>query len=60
MAVVRIIAILVVIAVALAITYLYTRNRRYLTWSWRVLLAALVSALGLMVFYFVERVFFGP
>ena len=60
MAIVRIVGVLVVVAFLLALMYLVTRDRRYLTWAWRVFLAAVVSALGLMAFYFFERVFYGP
>jgi hypothetical protein len=59
MVMVRIIAVLVLVAFVLALVFLVTRNRRYLTWAWRVLLAALFCSLGVMTFYFVERVFFG-
>ena len=58
MAMVRIVAVLVVIALVLAVVFLFTRNRRYLTWAWRVFIFALVCMFGLMAFYFVERVFF--
>ena len=60
MAVVRIVAVLLAIALALGIAYLVTRNKRYLTWALRVFVTALVCALGLMIFYFFERVLFGP
>lgn len=60
MAIVRIVAVLVGVALVLALVFLFTRDRRYLRWSWRVLLAALFSAFGLMVFYFIERVLLGP
>lgn len=60
MAYVRIVAVLLAIAVGLLVVYFFTRNRRYLTWAWRVFLAAIFAAFGLMVFYFVERLFFGP
>ena len=60
MATVRIVAVLLAIALVLVVMYLVTRKRTYLTWSWRVFVAALVAALGLMTFYFFERVIFGP
>ena len=60
MAMVRIIAVLVFVAFALALVFLWTRNRRYLGWSWRVLVFSLFCALGLMIFYFFERVILGP
>ena len=56
---VRIIAVLVLVAFVLALMFLATRNRRYLTWAWRTLVTALFCSLGVMTFYFVERVFFG-
>jgi len=59
MLMVRIIAVLVLVAFVLALASLFTRNRRYLKWAWRVLIAALFCSLGVMTFYFVERVFFG-
>lgn len=60
MAMVRIIAILVAIAFVLAITGIFTRKPGYLTWAWRTFVFALVCALGLMLFYFVERALLGP
>jgi hypothetical protein len=58
MIMVRIVAVLGVVALVLVLIYFATRDRRYLKWAWRTFLAALVCALGLMTFYFVERVFF--
>ena len=60
MAVVRIVALLVLVAAALAVLFLFTRQRRYLTWAWRVFLVAIFCALALMLFYFVERLLFRP
>ena len=60
MVIVRIVAVLVLVAFVLALVFLWTRNRRYLTWAWRVLVFALFCALGLMGFYFFERVLFDP
>jgi hypothetical protein len=54
---VRITAVLVLIAVVLAVIYLFTRRQGYLTWSWRVFIAALVCMVGLLAFYFFERLF---
>ena len=51
----RLIAALLVIAFVLALIFLWTRDRRYLRWAWRVFLIALFSALALMIFYAVER-----
>jgi hypothetical protein len=55
MIVVRVVAVLLIIAFALVLLFLWSRNRRYLQWAWRVFLMALFVMLGLMVFYFVER-----
>ena len=58
MIMVRIVAVLVIVALILVLLYFLTRDRRYLTWAWRTFIAALVCTFGVMVFYFVERVFF--
>jgi hypothetical protein len=55
MIVVRLIAALVVIAFALVAVYLWKKDRRYLRWAWRVFLLALFGMLGLLIFYFAER-----
>ena len=60
MIVVRVVAVLLVVAALLALLFLWTRNRRYLQWAWRVFLLALFAMLGLMAFYFVERLVFPP
>ena len=36
--------------------FLYTRNRRYLTWAWRPFQFAFVVVIVAMVFYGLERV----
>jgi hypothetical protein len=59
MIVLRLIAALFVVAFVLVLVFLWNRDRRYLRWAWRVFLIALFGALGLMVFYFVERLLFG-
>jgi Na+/H+ antiporter NhaD/arsenite permease-like protein len=59
MIMVRIVAVLVLAALVLIIAYFVTRKRRYLTWAWRTFIAALVCMLGVMTFYFVERLFLG-
>ena len=56
MIIVRVVAVLLIVSLALALAYLWTRDRRYLKWAWRLFLAALAGMLGLMVFYFVERI----
>ena len=59
MIVLRLIAALFVVALILALIFLWTKDRRYLRWAWRVFLAAVFGAFGLMIFYFVERLLFG-
>ena len=57
MFVLRLVAVLSLLAVAVAFgLYAYTRNRRYLTWTWRILQFALVFAVVVMVLYVLERV----
>jgi hypothetical protein len=58
MGMVRIAAVLLLIAVVLALVYFWTRNRRYLTWAWRVFLLALACMLGVLGFFVIERIFF--
>ena len=60
MIVVRVVAVLLIIAFVLVLVFFGTRNRRYLQWAWRIFLLAMVAMLGLMLFYFVERLVFGP
>ena len=60
MIVVRIVAVLLIVAFALVLVFFGTRNRRYLQWAWRLFLVALIAMLGLMLFYFVERLVFPP
>ena len=57
MIVVRIAAVLVLLALVLAVIWLFKRDARYLKWAWRVFVAALVCIVGVLGFYFVERVF---
>ena len=57
MIIMRVAAILVLVAIVLAVIYLVTRNPRCLRWAWRVFVAALVCIVGVLGFYFVERVF---
>ena len=57
MIVIRAAAVLVAIAIVLAVIYLFTRDARYLRWAWRVFVVALVCIVGVLGFYFVERVF---
>ena len=56
MVVLRLIGILVLIGITGSIAlYLFTRNRRYLTFAWRVFQFALVFLLVFLVFYLLER-----
>ena len=57
MIVARIAAVLVLLALVLAVIWLFTRDARYLKWAWRIFVAALVCIVGVLGFYFVERVF---
>lgn len=45
---------LIVILLSLAL-YLFSRNRRYLTFAWRTFQFAVIFVLGFMVFYVLER-----
>lgn len=58
MLMVRLVAVLLVAALVLVLAWFVTRDRRYLRWAWRIFIAALVCALGVMGFYFIERIFF--
>jgi hypothetical protein len=60
MIIVRLVAVLVIVAFVLVLVFLWSRDRRYLRWAWRVFLIAIVAMLGLMLFYFVERLVFAP
>ena len=55
MILVRVAAVLVLLAIVLAAVYLLKRDARYLKWAWRVFVAALVCMVGVLGFYFVER-----
>jgi hypothetical protein len=57
MIIIRAAAVLVALALVLAVVYLFKRDARYLKWSWRVFVVALVCIVGVLGFYFVERVF---
>ena len=57
MIIVRAAAALVLVALALVLVFLWKRDRRYLTWAWRLFLAALFCMLGVLTVYFVERIF---
>ena len=56
---VRLVAALLIAALLLVLAFLWKRDRRYLTWAWRVFLVALFGMLGLMLFYFIERLVYG-
>ena len=56
MLVLRLIGILALIAIVSSIAlYLFTRNRRYLTFAWRVFQFAFVFLLVFMALYVLER-----
>ena len=56
MVVLRLIGILVLITIALGLVlYLFTRNRRYLTFAWRVFQFAVVFLMVFMALYVLER-----
>ena len=56
MLVLRIVGILVLITILGSLTfYLFTRNRRYLTFAWRVFQFAFVFLLVFMALYVLER-----
>lgn len=57
MIVVRIAAVLVLLALVLAVIWLFKRDARLLKWAWRIFVAALVFIVGVLGFYFVERLF---
>ena len=56
MVVLRLIGVLVLIAIVGSIAlYLFTRNRRYLTFAWRVFQFAIVFLLAFLALYVLER-----
>jgi len=56
MFVLRLIGILALIAIVGSIAlYLFTRNRRYLTFAWRVFQFAIVFLLAFLALYVLER-----
>ena len=56
MVVLRLVGLLVLIAIAGSIAlYLFTRNRRYLTFAWRVFQFAFVFLLVFLALYVLER-----
>ena len=56
MFVLRLVGILVLIAVAGGVTlYLFTRNRRFLTFAWRVIQFGLIFLLVFVTLYALER-----
>jgi hypothetical protein len=56
MLILRLIGILALIAIIGSIAlYLFTRNRRYLTFAWRVFLFAIVFLLAFLALYVLER-----
>jgi len=58
MVVLRLIGMLVLITIAGSLAlYFFTRNRRYLTFAWRVFQFAFVFLLVFMALYVLERLF---
>ena len=56
MLIVRFVAVLSLLSILIAFgLFLYTRNRRYLAWSWRILQFAVVFAVVVMVLFVLER-----
>lgn len=56
MVVARLVGLLVLITIGLALAlYLFTRNRRYLDFAWRVFQFAVVFLMVLMALYVLER-----
>lgn len=56
MVVLRLIGILLLITIGLGVVlYLFTRNRRYLTFAWRVFQFAVVFLMVFMALYVLER-----
>ena len=57
MVVLRLVGVLVLIALgACVLLFLITRNRRYLTFAWRVLQFAFIFLIAFMALYVLERV----
>ncbi len=57
MLVLRLVGALVLIAVGVSLVlYLFTRNRRYVTFAWRVLQFAFVFLIAFLALYVLERV----
>jgi hypothetical protein len=56
---VRLAGVLVLLMLAVsAALFLWTRDRRYLTWAWRVLQFAVVFIVLVMILFLVERLVF--
>lgn len=56
MIVLRLIGILILITIGASLAmYLFTRNRRYLQFAWRVFQLAVVFVMAFMVLFVVER-----
>ena len=56
MLVLRIVGFLLLITIGGSLLmYLFTRNRRYLTWAWRTFQFALVVVIVVMILYVLER-----
>lgn len=56
MLILRLVGALALITIGAALVlYLFTRNRRYLTFGWRVLQFGVIFAMVVMAFYVLER-----
>jgi hypothetical protein len=56
MVVLRLVGLLALIAIGAALVlYLFTRNRRYLTFAWRVFQFTVIFLMVLMALYVLER-----
>jgi hypothetical protein len=56
MVVLRLVGVLLLITIGAALgLYLFTRNRRYRTFAWRVFQFAVIFLVVLMAFYVLER-----
>lgn len=57
MIVLRLIVALAVVAIgANALAFLFTRDRRYLSWAWQCVKYAVIAALVILSLFFLERV----
>ena len=56
MLILRLIGVLALLSIAAAVAlFFYTRNRRYLTWAWRIFQYSIVVTVVVLVLYALER-----